>query len=147
LPHDSQKPPEDGQTCWVDPSDEHIPPTATHWLGVADVSQHPAVQLSPLQQGCPAPPHAWQVDPEQMVEVPPEHDSPLKTHWLFVGSQQPLWHATPVWQHGEPEVPHDSQKPLDVQTCWMVPLDGQVPPTATHCEVVPEFWQQPLLLQ
>ena len=57
LPHDSQKPPEDTQTCWMVPVGEHEPPMPTHFEGVADVSQQPPGQLSPLQQGWPAPPH------------------------------------------------------------------------------------------
>ena len=54
-PHDSQKPPVDGQTCWMVPMGAHVPPTATHWLGVAESSQHPPVQV-PLQHGSPGPP-------------------------------------------------------------------------------------------
>jgi hypothetical protein len=49
-------------------------------------------------------------------------------------------------QHGDPSLPHVSQKPPDVaQTCAMVPTGEQVPPTATHAEGVAEVSQQPLV--
>jgi hypothetical protein len=141
LPHDSQKPPLLGQICWL-PTDPHVPPTPTHLDGVDELSQQPFVQLLALQHGSPALPHDWHCVPEHTLE-PPEQDSPLKTHALVVGSQQPLWHATPVLQHGEPEVPQDSQYPFVVQTSWKVPLDAHVPPVATQTDEVADVLQQP----
>jgi hypothetical protein len=36
------------------------------------------------------------------MDEPPEHCSPSNTHVWFAGSQQPLWHATPVVQQDPP---------------------------------------------
>ena len=41
-PHDSQEPP-DVQISWKVPLEEQGLPTATQWVGVIEVSQHPWV--------------------------------------------------------------------------------------------------------
>jgi hypothetical protein len=74
LPHDSQKPLEE-QTCWLLPNPVHALPVATHFDVVPEVSQQPPVHRSPVQHGCPGPPHAMQLVPEQTVD-PFEQVSP-----------------------------------------------------------------------
>lgn len=92
--HGSRSPPQDSQlpvdvqTSILVPSGAQRAPAATQ-VGVAEeMSQHaPPLQRS-LQQGWPAPPHAWH-EPFEHTLAPPAHCSPLTTHCLALGSQQP----------------------------------------------------------
>jgi hypothetical protein len=71
-----------------------------HVEDVPSSLQQPFVQLSPRQHACPAAPHGAHVPvfPVPLwvhMFVPPVHDSPIPTHSLSAGSQQPSLHAAP----------------------------------------------------
>jgi hypothetical protein len=125
LPHDSQNPLV--VQTWLLETVPHACPGPTHVVVAPWLSQHPPLlHWLPRQQASPKLPHGWHVVPEQ-TDVPPEHCSPSKTHVWSVGSQQPLWHAIPLVQHGPPVkpqlVPLDEEMPLEEEE---MPLDDPV---------------------
>ena len=124
--------------------------------------QVPDVHVAPAQQGSPLMPHRVHCDVPVTVAhtvsdsvhvLPGQHGSPSRPHEVHV--EVLAWQKSPELdvdpghvnpgQHGSPSLPQVSQKPSDAHTCWLPPLDEQVPPRATQALGVADVSQHPLV--
>jgi hypothetical protein len=80
----------------------HWLPGATHSDELPDCEQHAVPAHCPLQQGWPAVPQVSHLPLAAQTCALPEHTSPVETHCLTAGSQQPTVHASPLVQHAAP---------------------------------------------